>query len=571
MSSSRFFLLCFIPFTNISIFSLWSGRRSSPPHCHHSHPRNWSSYSYKPLTMLKILIPTFLLLPLTWLTPNKWLWSTILTHSTLIAFFSLLLVNSFSHTKWTYLNISLATDSISTPLFILSCWLLPLIIIASQNHIKAEPIIRQRTYITLMVLLQFFLILTFSATEIIMFYVIFEATLIPTLLIITRWGNQQERLNAGIYFLFYTLAGSLPLLITLLKLQSTLGSISLLLLDYQNLSTYSPFATKLIYLGCSIAFLVKLPLYGFHLWLPKAHVEAPVAGSIILAAVLLKLGGYGLIRVIPLIGPLSVQTVLPLIILALWGLIITSSICIRQTDLKSLIAYSSVSHIGLVAAAILIQTPWGLTGSIILIIAHGLTSSALFCLANTNYERTHTRTIILARGLQSALPLIASWWFFFSIANLALPPLPNLIGELIILTALFSWSPWTLIFTGLGTLITAAYSLYIFLTTQRGPLSKHVNNLCPSYTRENLLLTLHCIPLLLLITKPELIMGWIACNSSLIKTLDCDSNNRGSTPLIYLMLLKDKSFPLVLGTSISRCNSWWKLCPHYPWYTQHVY
>jgi len=153
---------------------------------------------------------------------------------------------------------------------------------------------------------------------------------------------------------------------------------------------------------------VKIPLYGVHLWLPKAHVEAPIAGSMILAAVLLKLGGYGIMRMMVLLDPLSKELAYPFIALALWGVIITGSICLRQTDLKSLIAYSSVSHIGLVAGGILIQTPWGFTGALVLMIAHGLASSALFCLANTNYERTHSRTIVLARGMQIILPLMTT-------------------------------------------------------------------------------------------------------------------------------------------------------------------
>lgn len=156
-----------------------------------------------------------------------------------------------------------------------------------------------------------------------------------------------------------------------------------------------------------MAFLVKIPLYGIHLWLPKAHVEAPVAGSIILAAVLLKLGGYGIMRIVVVLDPLTKELAYPFIVLALWGVIITGTICLRQTDLKSLIAYSSVGHMGLVVAGILIQTPWGFAGALILMIAHGLTSSALFCLANTNYERTHTRTMVLTRGLQAVFPLIA--------------------------------------------------------------------------------------------------------------------------------------------------------------------
>nr|YP_010379979.1 NADH dehydrogenase subunit 4 [Tylosurus crocodilus]UDF87801.1 NADH dehydrogenase subunit 4 [Tylosurus crocodilus] len=460
--------------------------------------------------MLKILIPTIMLLPTIWLTPHKNLWSTTLLHSLLIAFLSLFWLKMPSETGWTHLTPYLATDPLSTPLLILTCWLLPLMILASQNHMATEPVNRQRTYILLLTSLQIFLILAFGATEVIMFYVMFEATLIPTLFIITRWGNQTERLNAGTYFLFYTLAGSLPLLVALLLLQNSTGTLSLLTLQFTNPSPLITYADKIWWAGCLLAFLVKMPLYGAHLWLPKAHVEAPIAGSMILAAVLLKLGGYGMMRIMPVLEPLTKELSYPFIILALWGVIMTGSICLRQTDLKSLIAYSSVSHMGLVAAGILIQTPWGFTGALILMIAHGLTSSALFCLANTNYERTHSRTMVLARGLQMVLPVMTTWWFLASLANLALPPLPNLMGELMILTSLFNWSPWTLALTGLGTLITAGYSLYMFLMTQRGPLPSHIIALNPTYTREHLLIFLHLAPLLLLILKPELIWGWTA-------------------------------------------------------------
>nr|ARM57454.1 NADH dehydrogenase subunit 4 [Anarhichas lupus] len=458
--------------------------------------------------MLKILIPTLMLVPTAWMVKSKWLWPTTLTQSLIIALFSLSWLINMSETGWSNLNGYMATDLLSTPLLVLTCWLLPLMIMASQSHTALEPINRQRTYITLLTSLQIFLILAFGATEIIMFYIMFEATLIPTLIIITRWGNQTERLNAGIYFLFYTLAGSLPLLVALLLLQNSAGTLSLLTLQYSDPVQLTSFADKLWWAGCLIAFLVKMPLYGVHLWLPKAHVEAPVAGSMVLAAVLLKLGGYGMMRMVVMLDPLTQELSYPFIVFALWGVIMTGSICLRQTDLKSLIAYSSVSHMGLVVGGILIQTPWGFSGALILMIAHGLASSALFCLANTNYERTHSRTMLLARGLQMVLPLMTTWWFIASLANLALPPLPNLMGEIMIITSMFNWSWWTLVLTGAGTLITASYSLYMFLMTQRGPLPAHIIALDPSHTREHLLMALHLIPLLMLVMKPELIWGW---------------------------------------------------------------
>nr|QBB10552.1 NADH dehydrogenase subunit 4 [Eudyptes schlegeli] len=456
--------------------------------------------------MLKIIIPTIMLLPTALLSPPKLLWTNTTTHSILIATVSLqwLLPSYYPHknlTQWT------GIDQTSSPLLVLCCWLLPLMIMASQNHLQHEPLTRKRTFISTLITIQPLLILAFSATELTLFYISFEATLIPTLILITRWGNQPERLSAGIYLLFYTLISSLPLLIAILHLHAQIGTLHLTMLELTPPTPNNSWANLMSNLALLTAFMVKAPLYGLHLWLPKAHVEAPIAGSMLLAALLLKLGGYGIMRITLLTGPLSSHLHYPFLTLALWGALMTSSICLRQTDLKSLIAYSSVSHMGLVIAASMIQTHWAFSGAMTLMIAHGLTSSMLFCLANTNYERTHSRILLLTRGLQPLLPLMATWWLLANLSNMALPPTTNLMAELTIMTALFNWSSLTIILTGTATLLTAAYTLFMLLATQRGTLPTHITSIQNSNTREHLLMTLHITPMLLLILKPTLISG----------------------------------------------------------------
>nr|YP_010554732.1 NADH dehydrogenase subunit 4 [Arctopsyche spinescens]UYO79365.1 NADH dehydrogenase subunit 4 [Arctopsyche spinescens] len=444
--------------------------------------------------MLKYIM--MMLLSFSLLNLNMWYLSVIMM--LMVAVFMFVSVNIFI-----FSNISLifGVDFLSLSLILLTCWICSLMLMASFYIFESQFFVMFFKFVNLMLLM--FLVLTFLSLDLFFFYLFFESSMVPVLFLITGWGMQPERIQAGVYLIFYTFFASLPMLLGIYYIFKSTDSVSFSLV--MELDHF------FLYFVMILAFLIKMPMFMVHLWLPKAHVEAPVSGSMILAGVMLKLGGYGLMRILKFVWLVNKKIELNLlwVVISLLGGIYMALICFRHTDMKSLIACSSVVHMSFVIGGIMVLNSIGFSGSLIMMIGHGLCSSGLFVLVNLVYERLGSRSLMINKGLISMFPSLSFWWAMFLFSNMAAPPSLNLLGEISLMISISSWSVIMMLILGLISFISAGYSLFIFMFSQHGKLVVGMFNFYSINSREFLLLFLHWLPLNILFLNLDYLYFWL--------------------------------------------------------------
>jgi NADH-quinone oxidoreductase subunit M len=358
---------------------------------------------------------------------------------------------------------ALAVDGISLVLILLTTFLVPLIVLASWDGITD----RLKGYLAAFLILEAAVIGVFAATDVLLFAVFFELTLVPMYLIIGIWGGAGRR-YAAVKFFLYTMLGGLLMLVAILYLYSQTGSF-----DYEAMRglTLSGTEQRWLFGAFVVAFAVKVPLFPLHTWLPDAHTEAPTGGSVFLAAVLLKMGTFGLLRyALPLFPEATVEFAPTLLVLSVVGILYGALVALMQRDIKKLIAYSSVSHMGFVVLGTFALNATATSGSVVQMINHGLSTGALFLLVGFLYERRHTRQIAAFGGLARRVPIMAGLWLLVSMSSLALPGLNGFVGEFPILLGTFQEAPWAGVLAAFGAVLAALYLLWAYQRMFHGPL-----------------------------------------------------------------------------------------------------
>jgi NADH-quinone oxidoreductase subunit M len=399
------------------------------------------------------------------------LWTTLITFG-----LSLILWRDFDPTTAQFqfveqrewlgpISYRMGIDGISMPFVILTTFLMPLCILASWVAISA----RVKEYMIAFLVLETLMIGVFTSLDLVLFYLFFEGGLIPMFLIIGIWGGQR-RVYASFKFFLYTLAGSLLMLLAIMAIYWEAGTT-----DIPALLTHGfpPKMQTWLWFAFLASFAVKLPMWPVHTWLPDAHVEAPTAGSVILAGILLKMGGYGFLRFSIPMFPLASAEFAPLIFaLSVIAIIYTSLVALAQEDMKKLIAYSSVAHMGFVTIGVFTLTMQGLQGGIFQMLSHGIVSAALFLCVGVIYDRMHTREIAAFGGLADRMPIYAFCLMVFTLANVGLPGTSGFVGEFLSLAGAFRINTWVAFFATTGVILSGAYALYLYRRIIFGKLEK---------------------------------------------------------------------------------------------------
>ncbi len=363
------------------------------------------------------------------------------------------------------INYKMGVDGISVLFVVLTAALMPVCIVASKLSVER----RFKEYMVAFLVLETLMIGVFCALDLVLFYVFFEGGLIPMFLIIGVWGGRR-RVYASFKFFLYTLAGSVLMLLAIMAMYWDAGTT-----DIPTLLAH-PFPESMqfwLWIAFFASFAVKMPMWPVHTWLPDAHVEAPTAGSVILAGILLKMGGYGFLRFSLPMFPLASADLAPFIyVLSVVAIIYTSLVALAQEDIKKLIAYSSVAHMGFVTLGIFTMTVQGVQGGIFQMLSHGIVSAALFLCVGVIYDRLHTRDIAAYGGLANRMPFYAVAFMVFTLANVGLPGTSGFIGEFLALVGAFQVNTWVAVLAATGVIFSAAYALWLYRRIMFGPLVK---------------------------------------------------------------------------------------------------
>lgn len=406
----------------------------------------------------------------------------------------------------------MGVDGISILFVLLTAFLMPLCIIASWNTIKERVV----DYMIAFLVLETLVIGVFTSLDLFLFYIFFEGTLVPMFIIIGVWGG-ANRIYAAYKFFLYTLLGSVLMLLAMLWMWHEAGTTSIpALKDY----AFSPAAQPLLWLAFFASFAVKMPMWPVHTWLPDAHVQAPTAGSVILAGILLKLGGYGFLLFNLPMFPDASRTFAPLVFaLSAIAIVYTSLVAFRQTDIKKLIAYSSVAHMGFVTMGIFAGNDQGVQGAVFQMLSHGLISGALFLCVGVVYDRMHTREIAFYGGLTSRMPWFAAIFLMFTMANVGLPGTSGFIGEILTMTGVYQVSTWTALFAASGVIFSAVYALTLYRNVMFGEITNPaLKTITDVDKRELLIFAPLIIGTIWLGVQPGLVLDYTAASVEALTT-----------------------------------------------------